>query len=155
MNKFQLHRSEKYKNAKDEDYIEDYPDQADVNAVNTKDVSALVATASALKFENMNEDQLLIQLSTHLDAALTSETRGDGDPAVAKTTALAIKDAKDGAKAEEDAAEGKARADAEALEVIAKAEKAKDVHIADAKTTAVAQQFLLTETGHKETKLII
>ena len=49
---------------------------------------ALVATASALKFENMNEDQLLVQLSTHLDSALTSETRGDGDAAVAKTAAI-------------------------------------------------------------------
>ena len=49
---------------------------------------ALVATASALKFENMNEDQLLVQLSTHLDSALTSETKGDGDAAVAKTAAI-------------------------------------------------------------------
>ena len=49
---------------------------------------ALVATVSALKFENMNEDQLLVQLSTHLDSALTSETKGDGDAAVAKTAAI-------------------------------------------------------------------
>ena len=49
---------------------------------------ALVATASALKFENMNEDQLLVQLENHLDSALTSETRGDGDAAVAKTAAI-------------------------------------------------------------------
>ena len=50
--------------------------------------AALVATVSALKFDQMNEDQLLTQLSTHLDSALSSETQGDGDAAVAKTAAI-------------------------------------------------------------------
>ena len=49
---------------------------------------ALVATVSAVKFDSMNEDQLLAQLSSHLDSALESETKGDGDAAVAKTAAI-------------------------------------------------------------------
>ena len=50
--------------------------------------SALVATVSALQFEEMGEDQLLIQLSTNLDSALASEASGSGDAAVAKTAAI-------------------------------------------------------------------
>ena len=49
---------------------------------------ALVASASAINFENMNEDELLAQLSTTLQSAQQSEARGDGDAAVAKTAAI-------------------------------------------------------------------
>ena len=49
---------------------------------------ATVATVSAAKFENMNEDELLAQLSTHLESAIKSETMGDSDAAVAKTAAI-------------------------------------------------------------------
>ena len=49
---------------------------------------ALVATVSALQFEEMGEDQLLVQLSTNLDSALASEAQGSGDAAVAKTAAI-------------------------------------------------------------------
>ena len=49
---------------------------------------ALIATVSALKFDHMNEDELLAQLSSHLSAAQMSEARGDGDAAVAKTAAI-------------------------------------------------------------------
>eukprot|EP00356_Strombidium_inclinatum_P009010 CAMPEP_0170485816 /NCGR_PEP_ID=MMETSP0208-20121228/4983_1 /TAXON_ID=197538 /ORGANISM="Strombidium inclinatum, Strain S3" /LENGTH=79 /DNA_ID=CAMNT_0010759567 /DNA_START=64 /DNA_END=299 /DNA_ORIENTATION=+ len=50
--------------------------------------AALVATASAVDFETMNEDELLAQLSTTLSSAQRSEARGDGDAAVAKTAAI-------------------------------------------------------------------
>ena len=36
----------------------------------------------------MNEDQLLINLNNTLDSALRSESKGDGDAAVAKTAAI-------------------------------------------------------------------
>ena len=36
----------------------------------------------------MNEDQLLINLNNTLDSALKSESKGDGDAAVAKTAAI-------------------------------------------------------------------
>ena len=51
---------------------------------------ALVAavSASAINFEQMNEDELLAQLSTTLSSAQRSEARGDGDAAVAKTAAI-------------------------------------------------------------------
>ena len=49
---------------------------------------AFVATASAINFEAMNEDELLAQLSTTLQSAQQSEARGDGDAAVAKTAAI-------------------------------------------------------------------
>ena len=49
---------------------------------------ALVATAAAINFESMNEDELLAQLSTTLQSAQQSEARGDGDAAVAKTAAI-------------------------------------------------------------------
>ena len=49
---------------------------------------ALIATVSATQFEHMNEDELLSQLSSHLESAQMSEMRGDGDAAVAKTAAI-------------------------------------------------------------------
>merc|ERR1719181_1649338 len=48
----------------------------------------LIAAAAAVDFETMNEDELLAQLSTTLSSAQRSEARGDGDAAVAKTTAI-------------------------------------------------------------------
>ena len=49
---------------------------------------ALVAAVSATKYDNMNEDELLVNLSSTLSSALESEARGDGDAAVAKTAAI-------------------------------------------------------------------
>merc|ERR1711981_1194557 len=49
---------------------------------------ALVATVAANRYENMNEDELLVNLSSTLSSALDSEARGDGDAAVAKTAAI-------------------------------------------------------------------
>ena len=49
---------------------------------------ALVATAAAVDYETMNEDELLAQLSSTLSSAQRSEARGDGDAAVAKTAAI-------------------------------------------------------------------
>ena len=46
------------------------------------------ASASAINFSSMNEDELLAQLSTTLSSAQRSEARGDGDAAVAKTAAI-------------------------------------------------------------------
>ena len=48
---------------------------------------ASIATVSAVQFDHMNEDELLAQLSSHLESAQMSEARGDGDAAVAKTAA--------------------------------------------------------------------
>jgi hypothetical protein len=39
-------------------------------------------------YEAMNEDQLLVSLQSKLNQALSSEARGDGDAAVAKTAAI-------------------------------------------------------------------
>ena len=39
-------------------------------------------------FDAMGEDQLLVNLQTHLNSALASESRGDADAAVAKTAAI-------------------------------------------------------------------
>eukprot|EP00494_Astrolonche_serrata_P026521 UN26783 len=39
-------------------------------------------------YEAMNEDQLLVSLQSKLNSALSSESRGDGDAAVAKTAAI-------------------------------------------------------------------
>merc|ERR1719313_1193060 len=39
-------------------------------------------------YEAMNEDQLLISLESQLNSAQSSEARGDGDAAVAKTAAI-------------------------------------------------------------------
>ena len=38
--------------------------------------------------ENMTEDDLLVNLQSTLSSALSSEARGDGDAAVAKTAAI-------------------------------------------------------------------
>ena len=52
-------------------------------------ITALIATSNAaITFEEMNEDELLAQLSTTLSSAQKSEARGDGDAAVAKTAAI-------------------------------------------------------------------
>ena len=53
-----------------------------------KFTAALVATAAAAKFDQMHEDELLVSLSSHLQSALASEAKGDGDAAVAKTAAI-------------------------------------------------------------------
>ena len=50
--------------------------------------SLLVATAAASQFSNMNEDELLVNLESTLASSLSSEARGDGDAAVAKTAAI-------------------------------------------------------------------
>ena len=50
--------------------------------------AALVATVSAVKFEHMNEDELLVNLQSTLSSTLASEARGDADAAVAKTAAI-------------------------------------------------------------------
>merc|ERR1719487_959287 len=53
-----------------------------------KFAAALISTVAAVDFESMNEDELLAQLSTNLSSALSSEARGDGDAAVAKTAPI-------------------------------------------------------------------
>ena len=51
--------------------------------------AATLAIAAATKsFEQMNEDELLISLESNLRSTLSSEARGDGDAAVAKTAAI-------------------------------------------------------------------
>jgi len=40
------------------------------------------------RYENMNEDDLLVNLESTLSSALSSEARGDADAAVAKTAAI-------------------------------------------------------------------
>ena len=49
---------------------------------------ALIAAVAASKYEQMNEDELLVQLQSTTSSALRSENRGDGDAAVAKTAAI-------------------------------------------------------------------
>ena len=49
---------------------------------------ALIAVAAATTYDNMNEDELLVSLESNLSSALSSEARGDGDAAVAKTAAI-------------------------------------------------------------------
>ena len=51
-------------------------------------VIALVATVSANQYDHMNEDELLVNLSSTLSSALASEARGNEDAAVAKTAAI-------------------------------------------------------------------
>merc|ERR1712022_86943 len=53
-----------------------------------KFAAALIATVAANRYESMNEDDLLVNLSTELSSALSSEARGDADAAVAKTAAI-------------------------------------------------------------------
>merc|ERR1712153_232062 len=50
--------------------------------------AATIATVSANTYDFMGEDELLAQLSSTLSSALSSEARGDGDAAVAKTAAI-------------------------------------------------------------------
>ena len=47
-----------------------------------------IAAVSASKYDSMNEDELLVSLQSNLSSALSSEARGDGDAAVAKTAAI-------------------------------------------------------------------
>ena len=49
---------------------------------------AAVASVSAIQYDNMSEDELLVNLESTLSSALSSEARGDGDAAVAKTAAI-------------------------------------------------------------------
>merc|ERR1712222_209875 len=49
---------------------------------------AAVAAVSASQYDNMNEDELLVNLESTLSSAQRSEARGDGDAAVAKTAAI-------------------------------------------------------------------
>merc|ERR1712167_453282 len=49
---------------------------------------ALLAVVSANHGDSMNEDELLVNLESTLSSALSSEARGDGDAAVAKTAAI-------------------------------------------------------------------
>ena len=49
---------------------------------------AAIAAVSATQYDSMTEDELLAQLSTHLESAMKSETMGDSDAAVAKTAAI-------------------------------------------------------------------
>jgi len=49
---------------------------------------ALIAAVSATQYDNMSEDELLVNLESTLSSALSSEARGDGDAAVAKTAAI-------------------------------------------------------------------
>ena len=51
-------------------------------------VAALVASASAIQYDDMSEDELLAQLGSTLQSAQMSEMRGDADAAVAKTAAI-------------------------------------------------------------------
>ena len=53
-----------------------------------KFAATLIAAVAANRFDNMNEDELLVNLSSTLSSALASEARGDGDAAVAKTAAI-------------------------------------------------------------------
>ena len=53
-----------------------------------KFAAALIATVAANKYDHMNEDELLSQLSSNLSSALASEAQNDGDAAVAKTAAI-------------------------------------------------------------------
>ena len=49
---------------------------------------ALAAVVAANQYDSMNEDELLVNLESTLSSALSSEARGDGDAAVAKTAAI-------------------------------------------------------------------
>merc|ERR550525_953061 len=53
-----------------------------------KFAAALIAVVAANRFDSMNEDELLVNLESTLSSALSSEARGDGDAAVAKTAAI-------------------------------------------------------------------
>ena len=49
---------------------------------------ALIATISATGIQNMEAEELLVELQSTLGSALRSESRGNGDAAVAKTAAI-------------------------------------------------------------------
>ena len=49
---------------------------------------ALVAAVSATQYDSMTEDELLVNLESSLSSARSSEARGYGDAAVAKTAAI-------------------------------------------------------------------
>jgi len=49
---------------------------------------ALIATVNAADFDSLNEDELLVELSSNLSSAQRSEAKGDADAAVAKTAAI-------------------------------------------------------------------
>ena len=53
-----------------------------------KFAAALLAVVSANQYEDMNEDELLVNLESTLSSAQRSEARGDADAAVAKTAAI-------------------------------------------------------------------
>merc|ERR550525_1525600 len=53
-----------------------------------KFAAALIATVAANRYENMNDDDLLVNLESTLSSALSSDSRGDADAAVAKTAAI-------------------------------------------------------------------
>merc|ERR1719353_1934515 len=50
--------------------------------------TAFAVAVAANRYENMNEDDLLVNLDSTLSSALSSEARGDADAAVAKTSAI-------------------------------------------------------------------
>merc|ERR1712032_1442299 len=54
----------------------------------TMKFTALIAVAAASKYDQMNEDELLVSLESTLSSAQRSEARGDADAAVAKTAAI-------------------------------------------------------------------
>merc|ERR1712166_1356281 len=65
-----------------------------INLIITMKFFAIAAVAvSANRFDSMHEDELLVNLESTLSSALSSEARGDGDAAVAKTAAINIQKA--------------------------------------------------------------
>merc|ERR1719263_183513 len=54
-----------------------------------KFAAALIATVAANRYENMNEDDLLVNLESTLSSALSSEARGDADAAALIATVAA------------------------------------------------------------------
>merc|ERR1712139_680172 len=50
--------------------------------------ATFAVAVAANQFDSMNEDELLVSLESTLSSALSSEARGDGDAAVAKTAAI-------------------------------------------------------------------
>ena len=50
--------------------------------------TAFAIAVAANRYENMNEDDLLVSLESTLSSAQASEARGDADAAVAKTAAI-------------------------------------------------------------------
>merc|ERR1719387_450115 len=53
-----------------------------------KFLAVALAVVAANKYDSMNEDELLVNLESTLNSALSSEARGDADAAVAKTAAI-------------------------------------------------------------------